>query len=267
MELTYFDNDSSSPLVEEYYELLCEKECIPFESTILPLGQTHITFFFTKAQKAVIDSNDTPLTGLMVSGQFYKSYQYLSKKEGYSFGLSLHPSALHKVLNIDVSILENSHLPLEKVNLECFKKLNPIFQNYGSPKQAIIKLEQLLSETPLNINQNTILIDKAIDLIRAKEGLLSIETILKEVNLSQKTLETQFKKIIGLTPGKYIRLYRFLKLMKKYNNQELNLQDLIFKYNYYDSSHFNKDFKLFMNDTPSSYFSKEHPFIKQVLSK
>lgn len=267
MKLTYFDNQSTSPLVEEYYELLCEKECIPFESTILPLGQTHITYIFSETQKSIIRSKEVPLIGLMVSGQFYKSYQFLSAKEGYSFGMSLHPTALHKILNIDISKLENKHIPLEKVNLDCFQRINPIFQEYKNPIDAIIKLEEFLKNTSLTINQNTILIDKAIDLIREKEGLLNIENILKEVNLSQKTLETQFKKIVGLTPGKYIRLYRFLKLMKKYNNKELDLQDLIYKYNYYDSSHFNKDFKLFMNDTPTSYFSKGNSFIQKILKK
>ena len=267
MILTYFENEKASPLVEEFYELLCGKECIPFKTPILPLGQTNITYVFSKGQKALINAKEIPLFGLMVSGQFYKSYQLISNQEGSSFGMSLHPTALHKILNTDISKLENKHVPLSKINKECFAKLNPIFSTYTNPKKAIKDINLFLRETPLTINQNTILIDKAITLIRAKEGLLSIDDILKEVNLSQKTLETQFKKIVGITPGKYIRLFRFLKLMKKYENQEIDLQDLIYMYNYYDTSHFNKDFKLFMNDTPTSYFSKEYPFLKKILKK
>lgn len=267
MILTYFEKKNTSPLIEEYFELLCEKECIPFKSTILPLGHTNITYIFTKGQKATFKTKEMPLYGLIVSGIFYQSYQFSSNQEGHSFGLSLHPTALHKILNTDVSKLMNNHIPLEKINKDCFNKINPIFENYTKPKEAINSIELFLAETPLTINQNTILIDSAIDLIRLKEGLLNIEDILKEVNVSQKTLETQFKIIVGLTPGKYIRLYRFLKLMKKYENQEINLQDLIYMYDYYDSSHFNKDFKLFMNTSPTSYFSKDYPFVKQILKK
>ena len=267
MILTYFENEKTSPLVEEFYELLSDKECIPFRTPILPLGQTSITYVFNKGQKALINSKEIPLYGLMVSGQFYKSYQFISDQEGTLFGMSLHPTALHKILNTDISKLENKHVPLAKINKECCVKLDSIFNAYTNPKKAIKAINRFLRETPLTINQNTILIDKAIDLIRAKEGILSIDDILKEVNLSQKTLETQFKKIVGITPGKYIRLFRFLKLMKKHHNQEIDLQDLIYMYNYYDTSHFNKDFKLFMNDTPTSYFSKEHSFLEKILKK
>lgn len=267
MILTYFENETTSPLIEEYFELLCEKECIPFKSIILPLGHTNITYIFSKGQKAIFKSKEMPLQGLIVSGMFYQSYQFLANNEGSSFGMSLHPTALHKILNTDLSKLINSHIPMVKINKEFYDKLIPIFENYSNPKTAIKCIEKLLGEIHLTINQNTKLIDKVIDIIRIKEGLISIEDILKEVNVSQKKLETQFKVIVGLTPGKYIRLYRFLKLMKKYENQEVNIQDLIYMYNYYDSSHFNKDFKLFMNKTPTAYFSKEYPFIKQILKK
>jgi len=267
MKLTYFENENTSPLVEEYYELLCEEECIPFESTILPLGHTNINFNFSSGYKALLKNKEISLEGVIVSGQFYQSYQFLSNQQGSSFGMSLHPTALYKILNTDISKLENKHLPLEKVHKDYSLQLYEIFDTYSNPKKAIKQIEAFLREIPLNINQNTILIDIAIDLIRTKEGLLNIEDILKEVNLSQKTLETQFKRIVGVTPGKYIRLNRFLNLMKKYGNQEIEIKDLIYMYNYYDSSHFNKDFKLFMNDTPTSYFSEDHPFIEQILKK
>ena len=265
MVLTYHQNENTSHLVEEYYELLCEKECIPFQTTILPLGVSSITYIFSKGQKAIVNKLETPLFGLMLAGQFYKSYKFLSAEEGSSFGMTFHPTAIHKLFGIDFSKLQNKHVPLKAINEEYFNLLNTIFQNYTNPKNAITEIEKFIKQAKLNINQNTVMIDKVIDLIRKKDGLLSIENILLLVKVSQKTLETQFKKIVGTTPGRYIRLFRFLNLMKKYEKQEIDLKDLIYMYNYYDSSHFNKDFKLFMNESPTSYFSKEHPFINKIL--
>ena len=55
--------------------------------------------------------------------------------------------------------------------------------------------------------------------------------------------------------------------MKKYQSQVINLKDLIYMYNYYDQSHFTKDFTLFMKETPKAYFKKEYPLIKKYLKE
>ncbi|MBR9916006.1 MAG: AraC family transcriptional regulator [Algicola sp.] len=80
-------------------------------------------------------------------------------------------------------------------------------------------------------------------------------------------MENQFKKIVGLTPGKYIRLYRFLKLMRKHESHEIDLNDLILMYNYYDRSHFTKDFKLFMRQSPKTYFKNNNLLLNEYLNK
>lgn len=265
MQLTYFENENTSPLVDQYFELLLGRNVVPFQSTILPSGNTIITYIFTPGQKAIVKNKEIQLHKLTLSGLFYQSYKFNVSELGASFGITLHPTALHKILNMDVYKIKNKHIPLQEISNDFSKKLNNIFQDYKTPKKAVRDIEILLNESPLTINQNTVLIDKAIDLIRNSEGLITIDKILLETKISQKTLETQFKKIVGITPGKYIRSFRFIKLLKKYENNEINLKDLIYMYNYYDSSHFNKDFRLFMNESPTSFFKKDNDLIKKVL--
>ena len=89
--------------------------------------------------------------------------------------------------------------------------------------------------------------------------------IVDEILISQKSLEIYFKKIVGLTPGRYIRQFRFLNLMKKHLSKEIDLKDLINKYNYYDSSHFAKDFKLFMNQDLKSFFKQDYTLIEKLI--
>ncbi|WP_296385807.1 helix-turn-helix domain-containing protein [Winogradskyella sp.] len=119
----------------------------------------------------------------------------------------------------------------------------------------------------MNTDKNTEQIDLVISLIKEKDGLLNVLDLIDNISISQKTLETHFKRIVGLTPGKYIRLYRFLKLMRKYESNEIELKDLIYMYNYYDHSHFTKDFKHFMKQSPKDYFKTEHVFLKEYLNK
>lgn len=268
MNLTYFDIKKGSPLVEEYFSLSFSKEVVPFQSIILPIATSILTFIYSGNQKAIVNNKEMPLDGLIVSGQFFRSYKFIVASEGFSFGISFHPSTLHKLLKLDISKLTNKHVLLQEVNPTLFDKFNTIFiKNQKDPKTLVSELNNLILSLPLLENDTTKYIDETIDYIRKKDGMLSVEDILKKVPYSQKTLESHFKKVVGLTPGKYTRLFRFLNLMRKYESHEIEINDLIYMYDYYDHSHFSKDFVLFMKESPKSYFKKDYPLLKKVLTK
>ena len=263
MTLNYYDNKVPH-LIEEYYQLSFTKDSVPFQSTVLPIGLTHLTHIFHGNQKATVNHKEMVITNTVVSGQFFRSYQFHCTSEAMSFGISFHPTALFKILNTDISKLQNKHVALSSYHPEFHAKTKPLFEDFQSAEAQVSSFDDFFSNLNLTINSNTKNIDTAIDLIKSSDGLVTISDILEHVNMSQKTLETQFKRIIGLTPGKYIRLYRFLQLMRKYESREASIKDLMFMFGYYDRSHFSKDFKLFMNETPKSYFKKDYPLLKAV---
>ncbi|MCK8479475.1 helix-turn-helix domain-containing protein [Psychroserpens algicola] len=263
MTLRYFENNVPD-LIEEYYQLSFSENIIPFQSAILPLGFTHITHVFYGEQKAVLNKKEMPLKDTILSGQFFRSYQFHCLSESMSFGISFHPTALFKILNTNISKLDNTHLSLLEFHPTFYHKIKSIFDEFTTPDQFVKELNKFFSNLKLTTNKYTEIVDLVINLIIKNDGLINIQDILNHINISQKTLETQFKIIVGLTPGKYIRLYRFIKLMRKYESQEIAIKDLMYMFDYYDRSHFSKDFKLFMNETPKSYFKKDYPLIKAV---
>ncbi|ARV06039.1 hypothetical protein BTO04_04685 [Polaribacter sp. SA4-10] len=265
MEHTYFDSNKVPNLIEEYFDLSFSESDLPFKSVIIPLGVTHLFYIGTGVQKVTFDGNETSMKGLMVTGQYFRSYYFSTDSITSSKGANLHPTALHKLLNIDVSKLENKHAPLSQINKTFHNELLLIFKDSKDSNDLISNLNLFFLKMSLHITKNTKQIDQAISLIREKNGLLSVQDIVDEISMSQKSLEVHFKKIVGLTPGRYIRQYRFLNLMKKYLSKEIKLRDLIYNYNYYDSSHFSKDFKLFMNQDLKTFFKEDYPLLKTYL--
>lgn len=267
MNYIYFSSSKVSHLIEEYFFLTIDKQDIPFKSAILPVGLAHLFYIETGTQKVYFNGDETLLKGLMVSGQYFRSFKFTTNSFTTSIGVNLHPTALHKLLNIDVSELKNTHTPLAQINNTFHNKLLPIFEESKDSNELIHNLNSFFLNIPLHIDKNTKQIDHAISLIREKDGLLTVLDIVNEISISQKSLEIHFKKIVGLTPGRYIRLFRFLSLMRKYFFNEIELSDLIYKFNYYDSSHFSKDFRLFMNQDFKSFFKQDYPLIKKYLKK
>ena len=268
MTLNYFDITHVDHIIEELYELTFPEDATPFQSTILPICVTAITYVYNGKQSAIFNGMNMPLDGLIVTGQFYESYQFVVENSSQSFGICFHPTALYKIAKINGHKIKNKHLPLKLVSNSLHNILEPIFLDHKDNIPELIKgIKTAVLKLPILQNNSTLQVDNVIEIIKEKEGMLNTYELLDHINFSQKTLETHFKNIVGLTPGRYIRLYRFLKLMRKYEGKEIDLKDLIYMYNYYDHSHFVKDFKHFMKQSPKDYFKKDHPFLNEYLKE
>ncbi|EAR12825.1 transcriptional regulator [Polaribacter irgensii 23-P] len=268
MKLTYFEIQKTAHLIEEFYHISYSNKTIPYNTTIIPYGVSSLTFVYCDGQRVSTENNETELKNLVLAGQFFKSYQFSANEVGFSCGISFKPTTLHKLTNLNISKFTNKHVLFEQVHKNISAKLEFIFKNNSNNLiQLFQNLENLLFELPLIENKNTIAVDTAIDFIHQKQGLLSVQELLQIMPFGQKTLETQFKKIVGLTPAKYIRIHRFINLMKQYENKKVNLKDLIYMYDYYDESHFTKDFKSFTSKAPKDFFEEDFSIIVAALKK
>ena len=269
MEFRHIDGCENHPLIDHFYQLKICKEDLPFTSLIVPIGQTDITYVFSNhKQEYHLDERVIKLNNLILTGQIYGHYNFIVNHESDNIGFALRPTALYKILNKDISEFNNLHLQLKKVSEYLHEQLAPIFiNNYNDDKSFVKGIIDFFDNFELSNDKNIHHIDKAVNLILERDGLITVNELLEEIHLSQKTLETLFKKIVGFTPGKYIKQSRFLSLMRKYQSKESNLKSLLYEFNYYDQSHFSRDFKFFTGQSPREYFKKDFPLIEQYLTE
>ncbi len=253
-------------LVEEYFELNLNEAIVPFSTKIIPIALPLITL----VRKGRIDKvGETAIkhNTLSLSGQYSQAYNFEVNTASKIVGIALHPTALYKLTGQNMHSLTNKHIALKTISKQLATSLLPLFQHNLNKKPALEAFQIALKELPITTTKHTKNIDYAIKYIRKKEGLLTVTDLLNIIPVSQKTLEIKFKEIIGMTPGKYIKLYRFLKLMRKYASKPIKFKDLIFMYDYYDESHFYKEFKLFMKESPKEYFKRDNSFLKEYLKE
>lgn len=109
---------------------------------------------------------------------------------------------------------------------------------------------------------------KIVNHIYKNKGLLSVNDILNEFAISKRTLERLFYKEVGASPHRFICLIRFNYIIRKIQSEEFtDLLDLIEEYNYYDKSHFEKDFKKFMGQTLKDYKNTYNPLLTNALAR
>jgi len=266
MKFKYYFVKDKNKYIKSLFKLSFVNEDIPFSSIIIPNGFPTFSYLFNEGQTSFLGKKETKLHGFVVTGQCYGAYNYLVNNSGLTFGLELHPTALYKIFNTDISKFTDQHVTLNESNTDFESKISEIFlKTKNDEKEFVRKITLFLDNINPFIDNDVIQIDKTINYIFEKQGMLQINDLLKVVPFSQKSLETKFKKIVGLTPGKYVRLIRFSNLMRKYESNKIDLNDLILMYNYYDKSHFLKDFKLFLNQSPKEFFKTEYPLLKIYL--
>lgn len=94
-------------------------------------------------------------------------------------------------------------------------------------------------------------ISQIIDFIYQKKGNISLKDILERFPLAKSTLHAHFKKYIGVPPKFYVRLIHFNFVIREMLENNISIKNFIYDSNYYDYSHFKKDFQIFMGMKPT----------------
>lgn len=107
-------------------------------------------------------------------------------------------------------------------------------------------------------------IDHVIPEIIKYGGMVKIDQLVKQTDLSNRQFERSFKVRMGVSPKFYSRLVRFTKAwLLKENNPSITWTNVAHECNYFDQMHLIRDFKMFANTNPteiSESFAKQ-PFL------
>lgn len=93
------------------------------------------------------------------------------------------------------------------------------------------------------------------NILKDIEANIKISEIADKNGYSRQHINKLIKKNLGKTPTEYRKIYRFRNCFTKYKDIE-NLTALSFENQFYDQSHFIKDFKSLANTNAFSFFKK-----------
>lgn len=123
-----------------------------------------------------------------------------------------------------------------------------------SVKNCIHDIEKFLTGRLLRGTLDLVQTMEAVKLIYQTTGSISICQLTDRVNLTRRTLERKFESVIGITPKELARIIRFNKVKNKLvQNPGTNLTSLSYEFQYFDQSHFIRDFKQITGLTPSVF--------------
>ena len=126
--------------------------------------------------------------------------------------------------------------------------------------ERVLRMRRLCDTAGLGLVRHT------SSVIAATSGAVAIDELRVSAGVSSTHLTQRFKELIGVTPKRLARTYRFTATVLAVDPAEpVDWLELAGRAGYYDQAHFGNEFRTFTGLTPTRYldvrrrFLREHP--------
>ncbi|WP_295714492.1 helix-turn-helix domain-containing protein [Mucilaginibacter sp.] len=172
----------------------------------------------------------------------------------------LQPYALFTLLHIAACELNNNIISLADIFGGEAEYLEEQILNVPHITNAISIIEKFLIARLTTIKNSDAVMQMALSTIYKNKGMLTVESLLKSIPVTERQLERKFSEHIGTSPKRFadiIKFQHFLKQLQKHPSGK-TITELSYACGYYDQAHLNNYFKKNTGVTPLQYKANNH---------
>lgn len=169
------------------------------------------------------------------------------------FAIRLYPHAIRQLLDIPNNELVNRSFEMTHVFGNKYRSVNEQMLEASSIEQKIKVASDFLSDLWQASTKDPVY--ECVRLMLQSEGIVNLDELRALTGLSVKQFERRFKAIAGFPPKYYSRIARFQGTKRKYASGKFRtLSELSHACDYYDQSHFIREFKEFSGMQANHFF-------------
>jgi AraC-like DNA-binding protein len=245
----------------ECYWIIENDDPKPISQKIIPDGFPEIIFHFADPYRINLGAGWEMQSASLLAGQISRHFYLENTGKASMLGIKLKPATLTYLFGMDMEWITDKviGLPDSLLDLESVIRYANDFDNRV---QGINRYFEKFNEAAIN---NAI--DQALIKIFESRGMAKINDVAADAGFSERQLERQFKKHIGLSPKFYSRVIRFSSIFQLHEQGDPSWLDLAYEAGYADQSHFIRNFKAFTGDDPTSYGFDEKNMANFFLKK
>ncbi|HQO09171.1 MAG TPA: helix-turn-helix domain-containing protein [Clostridiales bacterium] len=183
------------------------------------------------------------------------------------FGITFKPYGLRCVINEKMSDLGDLSIPLEKKFGSEDAGLLKKAAEEPAESRRLLEIQKILTRHFQALPVRTKIID-IVNFLNLNHAV-SISELAKKFSMSTSSLEKLFSGYIGISAKNYMRIIRLNKSVRYFKRHSKYLPNLTatgIEAEFYDQSHFIKDFRQVSGVTPGQYFKENNFFNIFIIS-
>src|SRR6266496_115103 len=170
------------------------------------------------------------------------------------FGVHFKPGGAYPFLQFPLSEMNSQVVPLDAIWGRFAGEIRERLHAAPTIQAGFALLEHLLLARLCEAPRGLDVVQYALGEIAQHHGALSIRALSDQIGISQNHLGTQFKRFVGIPPKEVARFYRFARVLRLIDSAQLvDLTRIAHESQFYDQSHFNRDFVAFTGHSPTEY--------------
>lgn len=266
---TYKPHPNLESLVKFYWTLEVPFDANNQKQKIIPDGCIEMTFNLGDKIKRYISESEFILhPSAMVMGQRTKSYYIEPVGHVDTIAICFYPHGFANFANTPLKNLVDKETPIENLFGEI--QANELEQRilHATNTQERIEIIETFLLNKLN-EETTVenIVKTTVDTLISTKGSIPINIILKDDLSKRRQLERYFKKQIGISPKQLSKVIRLQATLQMLLNTSETLTDIAYENEYFDQTHFIKDFKEFVGITPKEFLGNESMALSTLFYK
>ncbi|PQA60126.1 helix-turn-helix domain-containing protein [Siphonobacter curvatus] len=222
---------------------------------IIPDGLSGL--IFQEEANLFLDNKHQVLPQMFLYGQTTYHSEQKAIRNFRSIGVYLQPTALKTIFNIDAFELTNQHISIDNLTTD------PILEQLVNATSAHDKIEIISHFFLKRIRQVEHHAKKADFATRLLQNGKTLKDIQTEMNLSERSLERLIRHYVGISPKAFSRIVRFQSGLQALRQKDFyNLTDLAYQNDYFDQSHYIREFKAFTGMNPKQFIQQTNEHVE-----
>lgn len=249
----------------KYYWILNSDRVINLGHKLLPVGNIDFILNLSSPITYSTDKATKSIAGFHFNG--IKDYCCTIEQSGilHVLGISFYPTGLYPFAKVPLSEFSGNTIELDQLFNEFNNDMKEKLMAANSDNEKI----NILENTLLKILDHRLIPPKRLfHLCNTFDTLhdgMNITAFCNKYGIHQRKLQRIFNKYVGISPKSYHTLRRFQNVLHHLLTMDYeDLTTIAHHYDYYDQTHFIKDFKSFAGCPPSQFLIEKRS-VKEIL--
>lgn len=183
----------------------------------------------------------------------------------YQVGVKIKPPALQSLFGLPPVQLTNCLVRVNDIGGHCLAELAEQLYEAASENRQKQLLDNFFGQKLRCSSVPDAVTGQALTRILHQKGILRVDELKNTLGIDYRTLERRFKANTGLTPKAFARVIRFKNAYKAFRGSNAGDTFFFLDCGYYDQSHYIREFKHFMGNTPGAYQAGLTPVSDAIL--